>query len=93
VADIVFIVNPTWGGGRTRRRRREQEPAFREALGGPFEVHLTERTGSRFRVGPQLRDSPGQIRTAVARSPFDRFGSIQSLESLARDRIAVTIGR
>jgi len=43
--------------------------------------------------GLQVGDSPGQIRTAVARSPFDRFGSIQSLESLARDRIAVTIGR
>ncbi len=39
------------------------------------------------------RDSPGQIRTAVARSLLDRSGSIQSLESLARDRIAVTIGR
>src|SRR5439155_19216512 len=43
--------------------------------------------------GPLVGDSPGQIRTAVARSLFDRFGSIQSLESLARDRIAVTIGR
>jgi hypothetical protein len=38
-------------------------------------------------------DSPGQIRTAVARSLLDRCASIQSLESLARDRIAVTIGR
>jgi len=41
----------------------------------------------------ERRNSPGQIRTAVARSPLDRIGSIQSLESLARDRVAVTIGR
>ncbi len=45
VADIAFIVNPASANGRTRRRWREQEPAFRAVLGGAFEVHRTERPG------------------------------------------------
>jgi diacylglycerol kinase (ATP) len=44
-ADIAFIVNPASANGRTRRRWRDQEPAFRAALGASFEVHMTDHPG------------------------------------------------
>ena len=42
-ADIVFVVNPASGNGRTGRRWRAYEAFFRRHLGAAFEVRRTER--------------------------------------------------
>ena len=42
-ADIVFIVNPISGNGRTGRHWRAYEAFFRRRLGDAFEVRMTRR--------------------------------------------------
>ncbi len=44
-ADIVFIVNPVSGNGRTGRHWRTYEAYFRRHLGESFGVRMTERPG------------------------------------------------
>lgn len=44
-ADLVFVVNPASGNGRTGRHWRVHEAYFRRHLKEAFEVRLTERTG------------------------------------------------
>ena len=44
-ADIVFVVNPASGNGRTRRRWRDLEHSLRSRLGNSFDVRMTERPG------------------------------------------------
>lgn len=43
--DIVFIVNPRAGGGRTRRRWPRIETILRGRIGSSFDVRITEATG------------------------------------------------
>ncbi len=43
--DTVFVVNPASGNGRTRRRWRSWERAFRSALGTSVEVRMTKGPG------------------------------------------------
>ncbi|OGS59970.1 MAG: hypothetical protein A3K59_11035 [Euryarchaeota archaeon RBG_19FT_COMBO_69_17] len=43
--DLVFVVNPASANGRTGRRWRSHERAFREALGRGFDVRMTARPG------------------------------------------------
>ena len=44
-ADIVFVVNPMAANGKTRRRWRDHEAAFRSALGKSFDVKMTHWSG------------------------------------------------
>ncbi len=44
-SDLVFVVNPASGNGRTRRRWRTYERSLRETLGAGFSVLMTDGPG------------------------------------------------